>query len=402
MKAKVTAFSWRRVFFTLHLWLGLASGLLFTLVCATGFFLALHPQLEARARSAAFSHPQAQALAPERIVAQALPHGVPDRIEIPAQAGAPWKLRVEKGHLYVNPQTGQVLEPLGGGSYNWVKKLHRWLLLDSKVGRPITGAAALIYLVMMASGLYLWLEKCYRKPMRGLSFQRGVGWKRTVYDAHLVLGIYALLPLTLMAATGLWWSYREPVKAALYWSLDGTPPPVAKEEKKSKEEEEVPPRTNLPYAELIAIGGQEFAYRGTLRIVPPAQEATEISLVKIREAGFWQLPIRDEVKVDLTTLKVVSRKPFAKKSRAEQFTSLIYDIHTGAAWGDVTLVLFLLATLVGTTLPISGTVMWWNRMRGQQRAKEIMARRRASEKAPRSAAAAASESGSDEATATSR
>lgn len=378
MKAKQTGPGWRRVLFTVHLWLGLASGLLFTLVCLTGFFLALHPQLEARARSSAYSLPQAASLAPEAIVGQAAAYGLPDRIEIPDQAGAPWKLRTEQGNLYVNPHTGQVLEPLWGQSYNWVKKLHRWLLLDSKVGRPITGAATLVFLVMMASGLGLWLNKCLRKPSRGLGFKRGVGWKRAGYDAHLVLGIYALIPLTLMAATGLWWSYREPVKAVIYWTLDGTPPPAAEEKPKEKKGEQPPREAHLPYAELIAIAREEFPspHPGTLRIVLPRSGASTISLVKIREAGFWSPPIRDEVQVDRQTLEVVERYPFAAKTRAEKFISLIYDIHTGAVWGDLTLLVALLATLAGATLPLTGTLMWWNRMRGQRRARQILARRR--------------------------
>jgi uncharacterized iron-regulated membrane protein len=349
---------WRDVVFTLHLWLGLASGLLFTTVCASGFFLGLHPQLEARARSAAHAAPGAPVLPCERLVQAALAYGVPDRIEVPEQPESPWKFRTPRGHLYVNPQTGAVLQPLWGDSYNQVKKLHRWLLLDSKVGRPLTGAAALIYLALMASGLALWLSKFCRKPARGLRFQSGVGWKRAVYDAHMVLGIYALAPLALMAGTGLWWSYREPVKAAIYWALDGAAPPVAQAKKESKD---APTLTDLPYAKILQVAGQELPFSGRLRISLPAQGDTEMTVTRIRTPGFWRLPAADELTIEIPSAKVLERRPFAEKSRAERFTSLIFDLHSGNIWGDLTLLAHLLATLVGASLPLTGTLMWWNR-----------------------------------------
>lgn len=380
MKAKESAFSLRRVLFTLHLWMGLGSGLLFSLVCATGFYLAIHPQLESRARSHTPASAQEVQLSAEEIVAKVTPIAVPGRIEIPARKGELWKLRGEKGSLYVNPSTGEVLEPLWGDSYNWVKKLHRFLLLDHKIGRPITGAATLMYIFLMFSGVYLWWKKSARNPMRGLTFKRGAGWKRTFYDAHLALGMYAMIPLTLMAVTGLWWSYREPTKAVIYWTLDGAVPEAPQKKKKEeKKEEEIPPRTDLPYASLLETVEREFPYEGIVRLNLPDHDATDITILKTREPGFWRMPTRDEVTIDLASGRVLKRKLFADKTRAEQFTSLIYDIHTGYAWGDLTLVLYLVACVVGTSLPITGTVMWFNRMQGQRRSREIMARRQRNE-----------------------
>lgn len=379
MKAKESAFSLRRVLFTLHLWMGLGSGLLFSLVCATGFFLALHPQIESRARSHTPASAAGVRLSAEEIVARALPIASPERIEIPARSGELWRLRSEKGSLYVNPSTGEVLQPLWGDSYNWVKKLHRFLLLDSKVGRPITGAATLMYLFLMFSGVYLWWKKSARNPMRGLSFRRGAGWKRTFYDAHLALGMYAMIPLTLMAVTGLWWSYREPARAVIFWTLDGAVPEAPKKKKEARDEKKLPPRTDLPYESLLETVQRELPYEGIVRLNLPDRDATEITILKTREPVFWRVPTRDELTVDLRTGQVVKRKLFADKTRAEQFTSLIYDIHTGYAWGDLTLILFTLACLVGTSLPISGTVMWFNRMQGQRRSREILARRQRNE-----------------------
>jgi uncharacterized iron-regulated membrane protein len=368
-----TALSWRRILFTVHLWLGLGSGILFCLVCCSGFFLALHPQVEARIRARALVASPEALMPTDRLMTLAIKAGSFDRIDIPASATSPWKLRGPEGNLYINPQSGAVLGSLWGDAYNTVEKLHRFLLLESKTGKAITGAAAIIYLVMMGSGLVMWLDRFRRQPRRGLLFKSGSSWKRRFYDAHLVLGVYALLPLTLMAATGLYWSYREPYRAALYRVLDGVSPPAAKPEQKGKKP---PVRTDLPYAALLAKVAEQQAGPASIRLQMPRQGQTTVTISTIRPPGFWRLPVKNEYLLDIDTAQVVERKLFADKSRAEKAMSLLFDIHSGAAWGDISLVLWLLATAMGASLPISGTVMWWNRMKGQRAARDILARRR--------------------------
>ena len=176
-----------------------------------------------------------------------------------------------------------------------------------------------------------------------------------------------------MASTGLYWSYREPYKAVVYGVLDGSPAPPPKPS--SKKDETTPRQTALPYAAMLARVTAEHPQPGLITIVFPKQGESTVSVSKTRSAGFWCLPIKDEWSFQSSTGDVVARKPFAGKTRAEKLLSLMLAIHTGAAWGNLTLVLWLLATCLGVTLPITGTIMWWNRMRGQWRARKILAQR---------------------------
>lgn len=370
----------KKAMFTLHLWLGMASGLLFTLVCCTGFFLGLQPRLEAYANRPlkGKANVQAPSLAPDQLLASAQNAATSplDRLEIPDDESDAWRVRSKTGSLYIDPHSGDVYPPLWGDSYNTIKKLHRWLLLDSKVGRPITGAAALVYLAILLSGACLWLSKCYKKPGRGLSFKRGTHWRRTLYDAHLVFGMYALIPLFIMASTGLWWSYREPYKAVVYNLLDGAGPPQQSPKKEKSDEEATPTRLALPYPAILAQMESELPYSGTIRLQFPRLGAATLTVSKTRAPGFWCLPIKDELVFDANSGQLIDKKLFAGRSRAEKFTSLIFDIHAGNAWGGLTLILWLLATIAGATLPITGTFTWWNRMKSQRKSREILAKRR--------------------------
>jgi uncharacterized iron-regulated membrane protein len=236
-----------------------------------------------------------------------------------------------------------------------------------EVGRPVTRVAALVYLSIFLSGIGLWLQKGSKNPARALSFRRGVSWKRAVYDAHLALGAYAVLLLLLMVGTGLYWSFREPYKALVYRVLDGTAaPPKAK----SKESDDGKPRlTDLPYSAMLAAMNARFPEPGRVEITFPAEEASSVTVVKVRQAGFWRLPIKDEIAFDVASGEPLQVRPFSSKTRAEQFLSLILAIHTGEAWGAYSLVLWILATALGATLPLTGVVMWGNRMRGRWKSK---------------------------------
>ena len=368
--AQKKRYGWKQFLFDIHLWLGLGSGVIVSILCLTGVYLALHPPIEdwlnrdLRVHNAEGIH-----LSPAVIVDTASgPHEFTAR-EIPSQPNASWILKQGRRSFYVDPFTGELLgEPLPflDGSFRFAFRLHRWLLLDTSVGRPITGAATVIFLVVLLSGGILWLQKTRKNRTRGLAFKRGVNWKRWNYDLHLILGVYALIPLFVMGASGLFWSYRTPFQQVAYTLLDGRSAPQ-QEQRARTAERDAPLVTDLPYEQTLRQLEKELSYSGSTTIYFPKADDEQFRVVKKREAGFWSVPARDEVQFDRETGDIVERKLFGDKTRAEKFLSLIKAIHIGEVLGNFSLVLYLLASLVGTTLPISGSIMWWNRIRAQRR-----------------------------------
>ena len=225
--------SLRQFFFVTHLWLGLASGIIVTILCLSGFLLALHPPIEQWLnRDLMVRQDQGDTLSPDQLVRTTLQDTKIrfTAIEVPAQENGAWKFRQGRENTFVDPYTGENLgqaKPFVKEAYRTVFRLHRWLLLDDSIGRPITGAATVIFLVVSLSGLYLWLDKCRKNYVKGLTLRSGVGWKRFNYDLHLVFGIYTLIPILIMAASGLFWSYNSAFKSVSFRILDGTSAPPA-------------------------------------------------------------------------------------------------------------------------------------------------------------------------------
>lgn len=95
--------------------------------------------------------------------------GLLTSITIPSDENSPYKLSIKedskqrRGSTYgVNPYTAEILAPQETGMDKFMFsmfKMHRWLLMDIKWGRPIVGVATIIFMILTLSGIVLWFPK---------------------------------------------------------------------------------------------------------------------------------------------------------------------------------------------------------------------------------------------------
>lgn len=365
----------KTAFYTLHLWLGLATGLFAFLLCLSGTVLVLQTPVENWVnREILVVEPSEHALPIEHMLSQAPELKSISGITIPAEPNAAWALQAGRQATYINPYTGEVL----GGMHQTTRdffmgwfRLHRWLLFDSEIGRPITGAATLCFLSISLTGLYLWLNKALRQPRRSLprllALKRKVGWRRTNYDLHLVLGIYAVIPLLIMAYTGLFWSYREPFVKAHQLLLNGQVSQQKREGPKLEAGRELVTKLDIPYAQIVATSTVLYPYQGDLSLRFPETASEPLEITKTNRSHFWSMPVRDKWYADPQSGEVLETVPFAQLSRAEKFLGLIKAIHIGTVFNHVSLWIYFLAALIGTSLPLTGALHWGQRLLKQRR-----------------------------------
>ena len=75
------------------------------------------------------------------------------------------------------------------------------------VGKVIVGISTLLMVVVLVSGVIVWIPKGRKALKNRLRVSFSKGWRRFLYDSHVSLGIYVVLFLLLMALTGLTWSF---------------------------------------------------------------------------------------------------------------------------------------------------------------------------------------------------
>ncbi len=357
----------------LHLWLGLASGLIVFIICLTGTILAFEKQMEDWInRKAAYVSPGEKKLSVEAIlVAYEAEFDQPvSRIKLFEHPGRAVYIMGrapesdERVEAFFNPYTGKFTGTTNKAAatfFSQTMRLHRWLLARP-VGRTIVGIATTIFLFMLISGLILWWPRRLSKLKNSLTINRKAPWKIINYQLHNVLGFYSLIFLFVMAFTGLYigqeW-FRNGVNGFIE---SGSSPRQAEARKTAAvNEAEAAPIVSPTLQTLLAEADRRLPYRSDTQISIPSKSDQNISITKYK----YQMGSRlsESVSFDAQTGKVVEVSTFDKRDATQQYRYINRFLHTGELMGWPLQLLFFIACLFGTSLPVTGTIIWINKMR---------------------------------------
>ncbi len=387
--------SWRKVrkfFNDIHLWLGIGAGLILFVVCLTGTIYAFRTEIEQMVDSEKYfvDVPEgAEPLPAETLMAQLegeMQGGKVSSLSIPANPERSYTVSVAKegerrGTNYlVNPYTGEVLGGTEGAAsefFMFMFRLHRWLLLDTAVGRPIVGVATIIFIFIILTGWVIWFPVRVKSWRQGLKIKWNANWKRVNHDLHNALGFYASIFLLIMGLTGLFWSF-EWSRNAWYaaWgvensrgggpSREGGGPQGGSEQSTSRAITADP----LPIAELLALADRELPYKGNYRISLPGPGEAAVSISK-NKTGFFAGPAGDQLSLNAYSGQVLEKEVFAEKPFNERAARSVKALHVGDVFGTFSKIIYFIACLIGTSLPVTGTIIWINKLRKKTKRKKL-------------------------------
>ena len=434
-KQKSTWQKVRKLFNDLHLWMGIASGLILFVVCLSGTIYTFNTEVQELMEPEKFTvqvQPGATPLPAEAIIAKVAAEtgGKVSSITIPADASRTYTVNVkkqnkegegkgsgnkggrEKGgegkkgpetaaakggpgggpggkgggggrdrgtNYLVNPYTAEVIgttESPTSEFFMTMFRLHRWLLLDTEVGRPIVGWATVIFTLIVISGLVIWFPQKVKNWRQGLKVKWSGNWKRVNHDLHNSLGFYSSFLLLVMSLTGLTWSFE--------WYKEGFFKVLGVEQPKDRKEE--PLFSTVPtdptqaaaisIADYVKSADAALPYKGDYRISLPTDSAATVSINK-NKVGFFAPAASDKVQLDQYNGQVLKAEIFADKPLNEQITSSIKPLHVGNVYGTFSKILYFIACLVATSLPVTGTIIWINKLRKKSKKGAIPVPRRA-------------------------
>lgn len=285
---------------------------------------------------------------------------------------------------YVNPYTAEILadnsEKTASEEFmGYMFSLHRWLLLDKveepilesmgnrDLGRFINGVATLLFLAGVVTGIFIWFPQKLKNWKQGLKIKWSANWKRVNHDLHNTLAFYSLIVLFLMAVTGPFWSYewyREGWQKT--WDIYQAPKPenaqvgVGAEKPENPEEAEPLEKPIVSLDEVVAASNSALAYDGNLRVTLPGKPGGDVSVSKSR-TGFFAKAGSDQLTLDPASLEVKEAKLFSDLPVRQQIGRSVKSLHTGEIFGQFTKFLWFVGCLIATSLPITGTLIWWNK-----------------------------------------
>jgi uncharacterized iron-regulated membrane protein len=226
----------------IHLWLGLASGLVVFILGITGCIWVFEEEIKSvvyKDRLTVEAHTSKQlplsqlyenarkSVPANMSLNRVLIYNNPDRTMIFMGRRQPhhnnegiwcWNNRDYYYYAYFDPYTGKLkhLENHTFEFFSLVMDLHMSLLLKPAIGKIIVGVSVLIFFISLITGLVLWWPKKRKKAIKQrlwFQWKNKTKWKRKNYDLHNILGFYVMIFALVIALTGLMWSFQ--------WFKDG-------------------------------------------------------------------------------------------------------------------------------------------------------------------------------------
>lgn len=227
----------KKFWHTIHLWLSIPFGIVFCITCLTGACLIFENEIttlvlgsevmqayEDAARQARQQPAAAQSQHPSRPENAGQQHhgpGRPEGVQRPEGAepqrgeGRPEHDTAQQQPRQDTPAGAQQARPRRPSLpfFQTMRKLHRWLLDAPEergklsVGKVIVGISTLLMVIVIVSGIVLWWPKNKDMLSKRMQIHTKSGALRFWHDAHIVLGVCAVIFVLLMALTGLTWSF---------------------------------------------------------------------------------------------------------------------------------------------------------------------------------------------------
>lgn len=357
------------------MWLGLGSGIILFLVCLSGTILVFEKEIESY-----FSGKIVVEATSNKETVASLTQSLKDSnngyvtgVTIPSNSQDPYAFAVKKdlkdrrgSEVLVNPYTASVhkIEKTGADDFMQIMfRLHRWLLLETNVGRPIVGVATIIFLILSISGIVLWFPKKikWKTLKQGFKIKTDANWKRINHDLHNTLGFYSCIVLIIMCITGLCWSF-ESYKNGL-GNLIGAE--IFNRSSPNFEVDEVTEDDTISIDKAISLANETLNYNGKLTVTFPNENSNYYVFRKTNDAS-WSPITTDNLYMDAAG-KIMSVEWFNEKPLNVQFASLIKPIHTGEIYGTFSKIIYFITCLIATSLPVTGTIIWWNKLKKKRK-----------------------------------
>jgi uncharacterized iron-regulated membrane protein len=366
----------RRALFQIHLWCGIAVGIIATVVGISGSAIVYKDSLDRVITPAMFRTHSGPRLSTDALMAKAsathpdwpvsyvaVGQSNPNTPNpwvfylVPQTPGSALQL------VYVDPANGAILGETGesSGLMNWLADLH-FRLLGGSTGTVVNGIGAALLSVLSISGIFLWWPG--RSRLGGsLTINMRARWPRLNWDLHNVFGFWSVIPLGIEGITGVYYCFFVPLSAVLVVLLGGS--------LHRWHEMSSPPRSTVvqdkppaPIETLLQQGLRmhtDCTLRGIALPVSPTDPVTvQLDPPHAEDRGDYV-----QVAFDRYSGRVLSDMDSKQESFAIRAVNFIRPLHFGTFAGHFSRIAWIVVGLTPGLLFFTGFIMWWRRVPGR-------------------------------------
>lgn len=382
----------KKLILQIHLWLGLASGIVVLIVSVTGCLYAFVEELRPLVYSDRLyvEVPANTSKIPLSVLKEkaqlVLGADKPiTNIEVPNKPEGSYAFRARKFNkeavwygnstvyherVYMNPYSGAVImhEDTKWEFFILMVQVHVSLLLGHDVGGKIVGWSIAMFVILLITGLVLWWPKNKNalKQRVWFKWKDTTKWKRKNYDLHNVLGFYAMFILLVISVTGLVWSF-EWVGNSVQWVANGG---QTFEKPKPLVSDTTQLATAMPLDRVVDDATRYSPEAQVFFVSLPQDKKAPIGVFSRLGQKVFHKSVRHQY--DQHTAKLLKRQAYEELNNGEKMRALNYDLHVGAILGLPGKILAFFASLISASLPITGFYIWWNKRNKEKKVAKPM------------------------------
>lgn len=225
----------RRTVFWMHLTCGVLAGVFILAMSVTGVLLTYERQIIdwRTAANRVTLLVGSAALSADELLAKVRPLAPAGaRLQLVFRDDPAWPVTAQIGReaLLLHPQTGEVLPDAAAGVRGFFETMERWHRRlggeSSSLRAQVLDLANLVFLFIIASGIYLWLPPVWKWHVlkaRMLLRSHYVNSKARDFSWHYIFSFWMFLPLLLIAFSGAVFSYGW-VNSLVFAAYGESPP----------------------------------------------------------------------------------------------------------------------------------------------------------------------------------
>jgi len=357
----------RRIFFWVHLWIGLPLCIVLAVIGVTGSILVFHHEIEEYLHPE-WHHATKGPAKPTAEIVQAARKAAPEGAnptfytapESPGDAAIvrfqpPGRNQPGPGgiQVFVDPVTLNVLGLFEGETFSrQVEMLHANLTIRDRSGRDIVGWVGVAMLVLGATGLVLHWPKASRWKA-AFQVTRGARGVRLMKELHGMVGLWGLVVFMIVSFSGVYLAFPQAIHSVVGTVLPAKDLRSAANQFKATP---IPQGKRIEVDEAVKLAQAEV--QGTLRGVFFPGRPDQPYRVAITRAGANDGAPAATVFVDPWSAKVLGVQNPNEYTAGETMLAWQRPLHAGDGWGWPWRILVFFSGLMPVVFAITGIWMW--------------------------------------------
>lgn len=374
----------KKIWFKIHLYLGLTAGIVLMVIGVTGAMLSFEKEILWLVNKNSYvvkaSGPKQNEkeiidnfklkFPKAKIKTLSIKNDDYSSVVINIASNAKGKAGRRGINYYINPYTSEILPDVEGKKvFKFIESIHR-RLVAGEVGKQIVGACTLMLLLLMLSGIYVYLPRLKRAFFKSFTFKFKNKGRNFLSTMHSALGMWVIPFFILATLTGLYWSYHW--YNDLLHSITGVeqrahkrPTPSNNKTRMKKNNTQKQVLSSEKVQKIFDLFKENITdYKSADLKFEGKKEIYTISYIKKDPIHYRA---KNEISLDIKNHTIIKHEEFSNKPLEERLMKSMLPLHTGEYFGRVGQILMFISSLSMALFTITGFMMYFQRKKKKKK-----------------------------------